>query len=142
MDFGHKMKLARNGISHELKYVEEKMSRLEKARQDIQKEQQISAGEIDQIMKPELGIHWTGERAEDFFDERDSAHTAMYHVVHDEYEGYMHSIQVQLMTLKAEKAGLLFEQQAVMSAQELLEKGEAAVHLLEHKVEQFRKWIF
>ncbi|MED2942619.1 DUF5082 domain-containing protein [Bacillus swezeyi] len=102
MDFGHKIKLARNGISHELKYVEEKMSRLEKARQDIQKEQQISAGEIDQIMKPELGIHWTGERAEDFFDECDSAHTAMYHVVHDEYEGYMHSIQVQLMTLKAE----------------------------------------
>ncbi|WFA05745.1 DUF5082 family protein [Bacillus sp. HSf4] len=142
MDVGQMIKQAHSGISQQLQNVEEKISKLERARQNIEKEQRISASDIKQILKPELGAHWTGRRAEAFFDERDSAHTAMYHVVHDDYENYIDSIQLQISRLKAEKAGLLVEQADVVGTQELFEKGGATVHLIEHKVEQFKKWIF
>ena len=73
-------------ISSQSADLEEKISRLKRAKSKIETEQNTSLEEIKQIKKPELDASWKGNRSEKFNEARDDAYNEMENIITDDYE--------------------------------------------------------
>ncbi len=91
-------------------------------------------------MKPELGKHWTGTKADDFDKGREEAKSEASKIVNDKYNGYMASIQFKIFTLEAEKFELNLTKSALNAAGDLLAKGEEFVEEAGKQISKLKWW--
>ncbi|MDM5299901.1 DUF5082 family protein [Bacillus pumilus] len=115
------------GISSKKTEIEEKISRLKKAKSKVEQEQDAAETDLKQIKQPKLGASWKGERSQDFKTERNEAHEALQTIVNDQYPRYVSRIEFKISTLEAEQAALSFASSLAGDAARLAEKGEDAV---------------
>ncbi|MGE6630523.1 YwqH-like family protein [Bacillus sp. NPDC077027] len=115
------------GISSKKAEIEEKISRLKKAKSKIEREQDAAATDVKQIKQPNLGSSWKGERSKDFKSDRSEAHGALQTIINEKYPSYISKIEFKIGTLEAQQTGLSFASSLASDASRLAEKGEDAI---------------
>ncbi|MDA1476789.1 DUF5082 family protein [Bacillus changyiensis] len=141
MDYSDTLQKIHDVLSHKAIELEEQISRLEKAKRNVEKEQSLAIEEIRQIMCPSLEKGWTGSRAVSFNGVRDEAYTAMYRALDEDYERYIHKIDLKIFALDAEKGAVQAASWSADRADLLLEKGEEAVDALHSTINGLKGWL-
>ncbi|MED2977694.1 DUF5082 family protein [Bacillus swezeyi] len=141
MDYSSTLQEIHGVLSHKAAELEEQISRLERAKRDVEREQNLGIEEIRQILRPSLEKSWTGSRAADFNEARDEAHTVMYRIFNDDYERYIHKIDLKIFALDAEKGAVEAASWSADRADFLLEKGEEAVDALHSTINGLKGWL-
>ncbi|MBU8788663.1 MULTISPECIES: DUF5082 family protein [Bacillus] len=141
MDYSGTLEKIHGVLSHKAQELEEQISRLERAKRDVEREQGLGIEEIRQILRPGLGEAWTGSRAADFDEARDEAHTAMYRIFNDDYERYIHKIDLKIFALDAEKGAVEAASWSADRADYLLEKGDEALDALHSTINGLKGWL-
>lgn len=117
--------------------IEEKIQRLNQAKQSIITEQTESMNEIKHIEKPTLDGIWNGERAKKFDDDREEAHQTMKTIT-DNYDHYVQRIEGEIFQLNAQKGLLDIAGSIAHQADKLLEKGEEVASELGQKINDIK----
>lgn len=129
-------------ISSQSADLEEKISRLKRAKSKIETEQNTSLEEIKQIKKPDLGASWKGNRSEKFNEARDDAYNEMENIITDYYEGYKARIQSKIVMLEIEQGALSAARGLAHTADQLLSKGEEALEELGSTISDLKRRLF
>ncbi|OMI30639.1 DUF5082 domain-containing protein [Bacillus haynesii] len=141
MDYSDTLQKIHGVLSHKAEELEEQIARLERAKRDVEREQNLGIEEIRQILRPNLDESWTGSRAADFDEARDEAHTAMYRIFTDEYDRYIHKIDLKIFALDSEKGAVQAASWSADRADFLMEKGEEAVDALHSTINGLKGWL-
>jgi len=131
-----------SSLSSRTAAIDEKIARLQRAKGEINQEQNTSMQEIRKILEPELGSLWTGNRANAFDQSRDEAHKIMQDIVNDDYEDYQQKIGVVIGLLKIERESLSVIGGLANEASQLLDKGEDALEELGSRIDDLKRRIF
>ncbi|MDI3410560.1 YwqH-like family protein [Bacillus sonorensis] len=131
-----------SAISSQSADLEEKISRLKRAKSKIEAEQNTSMEEIKNIKKPELGSSWKGSRSEKFNDARDEAYNEMENIIADDYESYKSRIQSKIVLLEIEQGALSAAKGLAHTADQLLAKGEEALDELGSTIGDLTRRLF
>ena len=142
MSFSDALNQIYNEISSQSAAIDEKISRLEKAKQKIKEEQYISLQEIRKILEPQLDALWTGSRSNSFDNSREKAHTAIATIINDDYDDYVQSIENKINLFKVERSILDFTSGLANEASQLIGKGEEVFDELESKISDLKGRLF
>jgi uncharacterized protein YukE len=142
MGFSDELSAIYRSLSSSSAAIDEKISRLQRAKSEIDQEQNISLQEIRKILEPELGSLWTGNRARSFDESRDEAHQIMQEIVNEDYDDYKQKIDFKIGLLKAERESLNFLGGLANEASQLLDKGEEAFDELGSRIDDLKRRIF
>lgn len=129
-------------ISGQSADLDEKISRLKKAKTKVENEQEASLNEIKIISRPELGVNWEGERSIEFENERQHSYDEMERIFHIEVENYLSQIQWKIDQLELQRSALNFASMLANEAGDLLKKGEEAYAAIENKINQIRERLW
>ncbi|WGD85820.1 YwqH-like family protein [Bacillus subtilis] len=130
----------KSSLNGKISDVEDKIEQLKKAKKDIDTLQEEAITEIKEIVKPELGKHWTGTKADDFDKGREEAKSEASKIVNDKYNEYMASIQSKIFWLETEKFELNLTKSAANAAGDLLAKGEDFVEEAGRQISKLKWW--
>ncbi|MEC0392508.1 YwqH-like family protein [Bacillus subtilis] len=130
----------KSSLNGKISDVEDKIEKLKKAKKDIDTLQEEAITEIKEIVKPELGKHWTGTKADDFDKGREEAKSEASKIVNDKYNEYMASIQSKIFWLETEKFELNLTKSAANAAGDLLVKGEDFVEEAGRQISKLKWW--
>ena len=130
----------KSSLNGKISDVEDKIEKLKKAKKDIDTLQEEAITEIKEIVKPELGKHWTGTKADDFDKGREEAKSEASKIVNDKYNEYMASIQSKIFWLETEKFELNLTKSAANAAGDLLSKGEDFVEEAGRQISKLKWW--
>lgn len=130
----------KSSLNGKISDVEDKIEKLKKAKKDIDTPQVEAITEIKDIVKPELGKHWTGTKADDFDKGRENAKSEASKIVNDKYNEYMASIQSKIFWLETEKFELNLTKSAANAAGDLLAKGEDFVEEAGRQISKLKWW--
>ncbi|MCY7866479.1 DUF5082 family protein [Bacillus spizizenii] len=130
----------KSSLNGKISDVEDKIEKLKKAKKDIDTLQEEAITEIKDIVKPELGKHWTGTKADDFDKGRENAKSEASKIVNDKYNEYMASIQSKIFWLETEKFELNLTKGAANAAGDLLAKGEEFVEEAGRQISKLKWW--
>lgn len=130
----------KRSLNGKISDVEDKIEKLKKAKKDIDTLQEEAITEIKEIVKPELGKHWTGTKADDFDKGREEAKSEASKIVNDKYNEYMASIQSKIFWLETEKFELNLTKSAANAAGDLLAKGEDFVEEAGRQISKLKWW--
>ncbi|MEC1681117.1 DUF5082 family protein [Bacillus mojavensis] len=130
----------KSSLNGKISDVEDKIEKLKKAKKDIDTLQEEAITEINEIVKPELGKHWTGTKADDFDKGREEAKSEASKIVNDKYNEYMASIQSKIFWLETEKFELNLTKSAANAAGDLLAKGEDFVEEAGRQISKLKWW--
>lgn len=130
----------KSSLNGKISDVEDKIEKLKKAKKDIDTLQEEAITEIKEIVKPELGKHWTGTKADDFDKGREEAKLEASKIVNDKYNEYMASIQSKIFWLETEKFELNLTKSAANAAGDLLAKGEDFVEEAGRQISKLKWW--
>ena len=130
----------KSSLNGKISDVEDKIEKLKKAKKDIDTLQEEAITEIKEIVKPELGKHWTGTKADDFDKGREEAKSEASKIVNDKYNEYMGSIQSKIFWLETEKFELNLTKSAANAAGDLLAKGEDFVEEAGRQISKLKWW--
>ncbi|QBJ84062.1 hypothetical protein C7M23_01192 [Bacillus subtilis] len=130
----------KSSLNGKISDVEDKIEKLKKAKKDIDTLQEEAITEIKEIVKPELGKHWTGTKADDFDKGREEAKSEASKIVNDQYNEYMASIQSKIFWLETEKFELNLTKSAANAAGDLLAKGEDFVEEAGRQISKLKWW--
>lgn len=130
----------KSSLNGKISDVEDKIEKLKKAKKDIDTLQEEAITEIKEIVKPELGKHWTGIKADDFDKGREEAKSEASKIVNDKYNEYMASIQSKIFWLETEKFELNLTKSAANAAGDLLAKGEDFVEEAGRQISKLKWW--
>ncbi|WP_409509261.1 DUF5082 family protein [Bacillus spizizenii] len=130
----------KSSLNGKISDVEDKIEKLKKAKKDIDTLQEEAITEIKDIVKPELGKHWTGTKADDFDKGRENAKSEAAKIVNDKYNEYMASIQSKIFWLETEKFELNLTKSAANAAGDLLAKGEEFVEEAGRQISKLKWW--
>ncbi|MEG7282939.1 YwqH-like family protein [Bacillus sp. 0909A] len=130
----------KSSLNGKISDVEDKIEKLKKAKKDIDTLQEEAITEIKEIVKPELGKHWTGTKADDFDKGREEAKSEASRIVNDKYNEYMASIQSKIFWLETEKFELNLTKSAANAAGDLLAKGEDFVEEAGRQISKLKWW--
>ncbi|AEP92665.1 MULTISPECIES: YwqH-like family protein [Bacillus] len=130
----------KSSLNGKISDVEDKIEKLKKAKKDIDTLQEEAITEIKEIVKPELGKHWTGTKADDFDKGREEAKSEASKIVNDKYNEYMASIQSKIFWLETEKFELNLTKSAANAAGDLLAKGEDFVEEAGRQISKLKWW--
>ncbi|WP_243292661.1 DUF5082 family protein [Bacillus sp. FJAT-47783] len=126
-------------ISSQSADVDEKISRLKKAKKDLVNEQHAVENEWEKILDPDLGQSWTGNRADHFDKARRGAKKEIEQTFQEEVEQYTSQIQQKINLLEMQRESLRVASYLSHEAGGLLHKGEEAYAAIEHKFTEIRK---
>ncbi|AGA21715.1 Hypothetical protein YwqH [Bacillus subtilis subsp. subtilis str. BSP1] len=142
IQMGYESMLAdiKSSLNGKISDVEDKIEKLKKAKKDIDTLQEEAITEIKEIVKPELGKHWTGTKADDFDKGREEAKSEASKIVNDKYNEYMASIQSKIFWLETEKFELNLTKSAANAAGDLLAKGEDFVEEAGRQISKLKWW--
>ncbi|MED4514984.1 DUF5082 family protein [Bacillus subtilis] len=130
----------KSSLNGKISDVEDKIEKLKKAKKDIDTLQEEAITEIKEIVKPELGKHWTGTKADDFDKGREEAKSEASKIVNDKYNEYIASIQSKIFWLETEKFELNLTKSAANAAGDLLAKGEDFVEEAGRQISKLKWW--
>ncbi|MFP7231176.1 DUF5082 family protein [Bacillus subtilis] len=130
----------KSSLNGKISDVEDKIEKLKNAKKDIDTLQEEAITEIKEIVKPELGKHWTGTKADDFDKGREEAKSEASKIVNDKYNEYMASIQSKIFWLETEKFELNLTKSAANAAGDLLAKGEDFVEEAGRQISKLKWW--
>ncbi|MBU8570842.1 YwqH-like family protein [Bacillus subtilis] len=130
----------KSSLNGKISDVEDKIEKLKKAKKDIDTLQEEAITEIKEIVKPELGKHWTGTKADDFDKGREEAKSEASKIVNDKYNEYMASISGEIFSLELKKANYAAELVIANGAANLLEKGEDFVEEAGRQISKLKWW--
>ncbi|QIW81650.1 YwqH-like family protein [Bacillus tequilensis] len=130
----------KSSLNGKISDVEDKIEKLKKAKKDIDTLQEEAITEIKEIVKPELGKHWTGTKADDFDKGREEAKSEASKIVNEKYNHYMSSIQSKILRLEAEKFELNLTKSAANTAGDLLAKGEDFLEEAGKQISKLKWW--
>ncbi|TYR78806.1 DUF5082 domain-containing protein [Priestia megaterium] len=139
MDFGKILAGLAQTISSQAAEVEEKIQRLETAKQNIEEEKKISMQEIKLVLQPELGDGWKGERSIEFEQDRHEAYEEIKTIIMTDYEDYISDIRLKITALDLQRAALSAASGLANEAGELLDKGESAAEALSSKIDHIKR---
>ncbi|MEC1735040.1 DUF5082 family protein [Bacillus mojavensis] len=130
----------KSSLNGKISDVEDKIEKLKKAKKDIDTLQEEAITEIKDIVKPELGKHWTGTKADDFDKGREDAKSEASKIVNDKYNDYMASISGEILDLEFQKATYAGELVLANTAGDLLAKGEDYVEEAGKHISKLKWW--
>ncbi|MCY7783111.1 MULTISPECIES: YwqH-like family protein [unclassified Bacillus (in: firmicutes)] len=130
----------KSSLNGKISDVEDKIEKLKKAKKDIDTLQEEAITEIKEIVKPELGKHWTGTKADDFDKGREEAKSEASKIVNDKYNEYMASISGKILDLEIQKATYAGELVLANTAGDLLAKGEDFVEEAGKHISKLKWW--
>ncbi|MEC1612026.1 YwqH-like family protein [Bacillus mojavensis] len=130
----------KSSLNGKISDVEDKIEKLKKAKKDIDTLQEEAITEIKDIVKPELGKHWTGTKADDFDKGREDAKSEASKIVNDKYNDYMASISGEILDLEFQKATYAGELVLANTAGDLLAKGEDFVEEAGKHISKLKWW--
>ncbi|TYS09994.1 DUF5082 domain-containing protein [Bacillus subtilis] len=130
----------KSSLNGKISDIEDKIEKLKKAKKDIDTLQEEAITEIKDIVKPELGKHWTGTKADDFDKGREEAKSEASKIVNDKYNGYMASISGEIISLELKKATYAGELFIANGAGDLLKKGEEFAEEVGNTIRQLKWW--
>lgn len=130
----------KSSLNGKISDVEDKIEKLKKAKKDIDTLQEEAITEIKEIVKPELGQHWKGTKADDFDKGREDAKSEASKIVNDKYNEYMSSIQMKVVGLEADKLLYTGELYAANLAGETLAKGEEFLDEAAKQINKLKWW--
>src|SRR5699024_5452786 len=124
---------AASTISSQTADIEEKIDRLQKAKNDLVSEQETCMNEVEQCRKPELFPLWDGEKGKGYDEKREEVYTIMESI--SENEGFLISaastissqtadIEEKIDRLQKAKNDLVSEQETCMNEVEQCRKPE------------------
>lgn len=142
MGFSDDLRAIYSSLSSRTAAIDEKISRLQRAKGEINQEQNTSMQEIRKILEPELGSLWMGNRANAFDQSREEAYKIMQEIVNDDYEDYQQKIGVVIGLLKVERESLSVIGGLANEASQLLDKGEDALEELGSRIDDLKRRIF
>jgi len=128
-------------ISGRAAEIQEKIERLKQAKGKIETEQNECTGEIKQILKPELGTSWVGNRAEKFQNSRKAAYTEMETIISDKYSEYIRSIESKIRFLEAELAAVQYASGVAQEVGRLISRGETFIDQVNEGIASLKGWI-
>ncbi|TXC89528.1 DUF5082 domain-containing protein [Metabacillus litoralis] len=129
-------------ISSQSNDLDEKIDRLRKAKNDINREQGYLLQEIAKLKQPDLGKEWVGKRANEYDDEREEAYSIMRKIGNVDYDGYQQLIENKINSLEMERSVLSFTQSLAYEAGRLVGKGEEAADELSDRINDLRRRLF
>ncbi|WP_226668907.1 DUF5082 family protein [Metabacillus litoralis] len=129
-------------ISSQSNDLDEKIERLRKAKNEINREQGYLLQEITKLKQPDLGKEWIGKRANDYDDEREEAYSIMRKIGNVDYDGYQQLIENKINSLEMERSVLSFTQNLAYEAGRLVGKGEEAADELSDRINDLRRRLF
>ncbi|MDQ0217383.1 DUF5082 domain-containing protein [Peribacillus cavernae] len=142
MDYSEVLHGIHAAISNASSDLDAKIERLKRAKSEIDREQNISLGEIKKIEEPNLENSWTGSRARGFDEAREKAYSVMKNIANDDYDGYKQKIESKITMLEVERNVLNIAGGIAHEADKLLAKGEEAVETLEHTISDLKRRLF
>ncbi|KIN54628.1 DUF5082 domain-containing protein [Bacillus subtilis] len=130
----------KSSLNGKISDVEDKIEKLKKAKKDIDTLQEEAITEIKEIVKPELGKHWTGTKADDFDKGREEAKSEASKIVNDKYNEYMASIQMEIIQLESMK--FLYDKELKLAnfAGHTLSKGEEFLEDAVNQIKSIKLW--
>lgn len=129
-------------ISSQSNDLDEKINRLRKAKNEINREQGYLLQEIVKLKQPDLGKEWVGKRANEYDDEREDAYSVMRKIGNVDYDGYQQVIENKINSLEMERSVLSFTQSLAYEAGRLVGKGEEAADELSDRINDLRRRLF
>ncbi|MBM7605174.1 hypothetical protein JOC75_003197 [Metabacillus crassostreae] len=129
-------------ISSQANDLDEKIDRLRKAKNEINREQGYLLQEITKLKQPDLGKEWVGKRANEYDDEREEAYSVMRKIGNVDYDGYQQLIENKINSLEMERSVLSFTQSLAYEAGRLVGKGEEAADELSDRITDLRRRLF
>ncbi len=129
-------------ISSQANDLDEKIDRLRKAKNEINREQGYLLQEITKLKQPDLGKEWVGKRANKYDDEREEAYSVMRKIGNVDYDGYQQLIENKINSLEMERSVLSFTQSLAYEAGRLVGKGEEAADELSDRITDLRRRLF
>ncbi|KIU05930.1 YwqH-like family protein [Bacillus subtilis] len=130
----------KSSLNGKISDVEDKIEKLKKVKKDIDTLQEEAITEIKEIVKPELGKHWTGTKADDFDKGREEAKSEASKIVNDKYNEYMASINGKIFDLEWDKAQYASELFIANGAANLLKKGEEFAEEVGNTISKLKWW--
>ncbi|KIN37462.1 MULTISPECIES: DUF5082 family protein [Bacillus] len=130
----------KSSLNGKISDVEDKIEKLKKAKKDIDTLQEEAITEIKEIVKPELGKHWTGTKADDFDKGREEAKSEASKIVNDKYNEYMASIQMEIIQLESMKFFYDKELKLANFAGHTLAKGEEFLEDAVNQIKSIKLW--
>ncbi|MBO1512689.1 YwqH-like family protein [Metabacillus bambusae] len=129
-------------ISSQSNDLDEKIDRLTQAKSDISREQDLLLQEIKKIKQPDLGIEWTGKRADNFDHEREDAYSVMQKIGQTDYSSYQRLIEGKINMLEMERNLLNVTRALAYEAGQLIDKGEDAVDELADRISDLKRRLY
>jgi uncharacterized protein YukE len=129
-------------ISSQANDINEKIERLNQAKNDIGREQDLLLQEIRKIKQPDLGREWTGKRADDYDNEREDAYAVMQKIGEIDYSSYQRLIESKINSLEIEQSFLNITRAIAYEAGQLVDKGEDAIDELSDKISDLKRRLF
>jgi uncharacterized protein YukE len=129
-------------ISSQANDINEKIERLNQAKNDISREQDLLLQEIKKIKQPDLGREWTGKRADDYDNEREDAYAVMEKIGEMDYSSYQRLIESKIHSLEIEQNFLSITRAIAYEAGQLVDKGEDAIEELSDKISDLKRRLF
>lgn len=133
---------ASSTISSQSAEVEDKIDRLQKAKNDIIEEQETCMDELEQIKNPTLPPLWDGAKGNEYDEKREEAYSIMETIYTKDYESIISKIELNIGTLKLQRSALSVTSSLVDSASDLLNKGEDMVQELGSKIGEIKGRLF
>ncbi|MBP3041622.1 DUF5082 family protein [Bacillaceae bacterium Marseille-Q3522] len=104
--------------------VDEKITRLQRAKRKIEEEQNASAYEIRKITVPDLGAAWKGKRSHTFENAREDAFREMEKILHWDYDDCKQEIDSKINDLDKQRDFLNYVSGLAYQTGELLKQGD------------------
>ncbi len=142
MSFSDTLTQIYSEISSKSAAIDEKISRLQRAKQDIAEEQRVSLEELPNILKPALDVSWKGSHAASFDESRENAHKEIADITNQDYDSYKESIQEKIDALQLQQGALDIASGLAYQASQLLDKGEEAFEELGNKLNDLQRRLF
>ncbi|MEK3806245.1 DUF5082 domain-containing protein [Bacillus sp. FSL H8-0547] len=142
MNYSEMLNQIHGVISYQMSELNGQISRLERARQQIEREQSACLSEMRKILDPELDQLWKGLRAEDFHDDRNQAYEIMRNIAEYDYDEYKGSIQDRIDGLNFQLNMLSAASGLANEADKLLAIGDDALDEIGSKINDLQRRLF
>ncbi|MGX1195363.1 YwqH-like family protein [Metabacillus sp. SLBN-84] len=142
MNYSEMLNQIHGVISYQMSELNGQISRLERARQQIEREQSACLSEMRKILDPEQDQLWKGLRAEDFHDDRNQAYEIMRNIAEYDYDEYKGSIQDRIDGLNFQLNMLSAASGLANEADKLLAIGDDALDEIGSKINDLQRRLF
>ncbi|MFB1052155.1 DUF5082 domain-containing protein [Paraliobacillus sp. JSM ZJ581] len=128
-------------ISSRSSEIDEKISRLKRAKRLITDEQDDALSAVETIKNPSLKKGWVSLKAEEFYTSRDEAYQTIKKHIHN-YDSYVTTINWKIKQFELQKSSLEFASTIANQADSLLQQGEDAIDAFSRKISELKGRLF